>query len=59
MQADAHLKVEFAHRLMDGQSTADRAGRSVEPGKEPVPGRILLYAVEPGQLPPDQRVVLG
>ena len=58
VQADADLQAEFAHRLMDGQSTADRAGRSVEPGEEPVPGRILLYAVEPGQLPPDQRVVL-
>ena len=58
MDAGTDVEPERPERVPDLDGTADRAGRPVERGQEPVPGGVELLAREASELAANRRVVL-
>ena len=58
MHSSAQLETDPTHALGDRLRAANRPSRPVEGGEEAVAGRVLLLAPEPGQLAPNQGVML-
>ena len=59
VHARADLDAELAHRLGHGARAPYRGRRFGEAREEAVPGRVELFAAEPLQLAPDDRVMAG
>jgi hypothetical protein len=59
VQADTDPQADAAYCRMNRQGATDRAGRPIEPGEKPVPGRVELDPPEPGQLGANPPMVGG